>query len=38
MDWIRRQRSNPDHDPNTSHVIYGLVRSVTPIVTPMLTL
>jgi 5'-3' exoribonuclease 2 len=25
MDWIRRQRSHPEHDPNTSHVIYGLV-------------
>lgn len=24
MDWIRRQRSQPAHDPNTSHVIYGL--------------
>lgn len=24
MDWIRRQRSHPEHDPNTSHVIYGL--------------
>lgn len=24
MDWIRRQRSYPEHDPNTSHVIYGL--------------
>ncbi|KAG8931352.1 5'-3' exoribonuclease 2, partial [Tulasnella sp. 418] len=24
MDWIRRQRVSPDHDPNTQHVIYGL--------------
>jgi 5'-3' exoribonuclease 2 len=24
VDWIRRQRSHTDWDPNTSHVIYGL--------------
>ncbi|BGO90993.1 hypothetical protein NBRC10512_002249 [Rhodotorula toruloides] len=24
MDFIRRQRVSPDHDPNTKHVIYGL--------------
>lgn len=25
MDFIRRQRTNQGHDPNTKHVIYGLV-------------
>lgn len=25
MDFIRRQRANQGHDPNTKHVIYGLV-------------
>lgn len=24
MEFIRSQRSSPEHDPNTSHVIYGL--------------
>jgi 5'-3' exoribonuclease 2 len=24
MDFIRRQRNSPDHNPNTMHVIYGL--------------
>jgi len=27
MDFIRRQRSNPGHDANTSHVICGLVST-----------
>lgn len=27
MDFIRRQRANQGHDPNTKHVIYGLVCS-----------
>lgn len=30
MDFIRRQRSNDGHDPNTHHVIYGLVRTRNP--------
>lgn len=28
MDFIRRQRANTGHDPNTKHVIYGLVRAL----------
>lgn len=24
MDFIRRQRTDPSHDTNTSHVLYGL--------------
>jgi hypothetical protein len=26
MDFIRRQRVSESYDPNTKHVIYGLVR------------
>lgn len=29
MDWIRRQRTQAEHDPNTSHVIYGLVSEAS---------
>lgn len=30
MDFIRRQRVHPSHDPNTQHVIYGLVSYLCP--------
>lgn len=25
MEFVRSQRAAPEHDPNTRHVIYGLV-------------
>lgn len=25
MEFVRSQRASPEHDPNTRHVIYGLV-------------
>lgn len=28
MEFVRSQRSSPEHDPNTRHVIYGLVRLI----------
>jgi 5'-3' exoribonuclease 2 len=29
MQFIRSQRQSPEHDPNTRHVIYGLVSLAT---------
>jgi 5'-3' exonuclease len=26
MEFVRSQRTSPEHDPNTRHVMYGLVR------------
>jgi len=38
MDFIRRQRTNQGHDPNTKHVIYGLVSKYLSVqFTPMMT-
>ena len=37
MDWIRRERSYPEYDPNTSHVIYGLVSIESELIENVLT-
>ena len=28
MEFVRSQRASPEHDPNTRHVIYGLVSLI----------
>ncbi len=35
MEYIRRQRTQPDYQPNTRHCIYGLVSSTTNSMHPM---
>jgi 5'-3' exonuclease len=38
MEFIRSQRSSPEHDPNTRHVLYGLVGQLSMQSTLLLTL
>jgi len=44
MEFVRSQRAAPEHDPNTRHVIYGLVslfmadgRSIGPMSTDLVS-